>query len=142
MRFNIVFLVLLLPLLGISQQKNIFHDRSFWKESTTVEIVKQEIEKGNDPVALTPSAFDATVNAILGGAPLETISYLLSLEGNEVNKPTHDGRNYLMWASYKGNVELMELLIEKGADTEIVGESWIYGHDLCRKCRSSGYSCI
>ena len=122
MRFPIVFLILLLPILGISQQKNIFHDRSFWKESTSVEIVKQEIEKGNDPVALTPSAFDATVNAILGGAPLETISYLLSLEGNEVNKPTHDGRNYLMWAANKGNVELMKLLLKKGADTEIVGD--------------------
>lgn len=122
MRFHIVFLVLLLPILGISQQKNVFHNRSFWKESTSVETVKQEIEKGNDPVALTASAFDATVYAILGGAPMETITYLLSLEGNEVNKPTHDGRNYLMWAAYKGNVELMEYLIEKGANMDIVGD--------------------
>ena len=122
MRLSALSFLLILPFVGMAQQKNVFHDRSFWKESTSVELVKQEIEKGSDPVALNSNAFDATVNAILGNAPYETISYLLSHEGNEVNKPTHDGRTYLMWAAYKGNIQLMKHLIEKGADMDIVGD--------------------
>ncbi|MEM6348123.1 MAG: ankyrin repeat domain-containing protein [Bacteroidota bacterium] len=120
---HISFAVLMcLPSLFLGQDQNIFHDRSFWENGPSVDAVKAEIEKGNDPVALTPSAFDAVVYAILGGAPTETIEYLLTIEGNEVDKTTHDGRNYLLWAGYKGNLEVMELLYEKGSQADLVDD--------------------
>ena len=35
---------------------------------------------------------------------------MLSLDGNPVDKPTHGGIPYLLWASYKGNLELVQHL--------------------------------
>ena len=119
--YLILFLICL-PFLSIGQNGNIFHDRSFWSTNPDVERIKAEIAKGNDPVALTSNAFDGTVNAILANAPLESIKYMLSLEGNEVNKATHDGRNYLMWAANRGNTALMQYLIDKGSDIHIVDD--------------------
>ncbi|MEL6671602.1 MAG: ankyrin repeat domain-containing protein [Bacteroidota bacterium] len=127
MKYHILAFILCLPLFIQAQQKNIFHDRSFWSNAPSVALVKAEIEKGNDPVALTSSAFDATVYAILENAPLESIQYLLSLEGNGVDKMTHDKRSYLMWAAYKGNKPLMKTLIEKGSQMDIVDD---HGNNL------------
>ena len=110
-----------------AQDKNIFYDRSFWKTSPDIKTVEQKITEGNDPVALNPFAFDAVVYATLENAPLATIKYLLSMKGNEVNKITHDGRNYLMWAAYKGNMELMQYLIDQGSQTDIIDD---HGYNL------------
>ncbi|MEM7374211.1 MAG: ankyrin repeat domain-containing protein [Bacteroidota bacterium] len=120
-------ILLLLPLFIAAQDSNIFHDRSYWESAPDVNDVKSEIKKGNDPVALTPSAFDAITYAILANAPLETISYLLSIKGNGVDKMTHDKRNYLMWAAYKGNIELMQLLIDMKSQTDIIDD---HGYNL------------
>ncbi|MEM9528227.1 MAG: ankyrin repeat domain-containing protein [Bacteroidota bacterium] len=107
--------------------ENIFLSRDFWKESPDVATVKQKIAEGNDPVQLNPYAFDAICYAILEDTPLTTIEYLLSLPGNEVDKVTHDGRNYLLWAGYKGNIPLMKLLIDKGSDTKLIDD---HGYNL------------
>ncbi|MEM8889191.1 MAG: ankyrin repeat domain-containing protein, partial [Bacteroidota bacterium] len=122
MKNYLLTILLLIPLFTFAQDSNIFHGRDFWKSSPDVASVKAAIEQGNDPVALTSSAFDAISYAILENAPLETIEYLLSLEGNGVDKMTHDKRNYLMWAAYKGNTDLMKVLIDMGSDTEIMDD--------------------
>ena len=62
---------------------------------------------------MNPSAFDPVTLAINNGASNDVVKYLVEYKGNEVNKVTHDGRIYLHWASSKGNVELVEYLIEK-----------------------------
>ncbi|MEO1259694.1 MAG: ankyrin repeat domain-containing protein [Bacteroidota bacterium] len=111
----------------LAQESNIFLDRSFWKTSPDIKTVEQKIAEGNDPVALNPFAFDAVVYATLENAPFTTIKHLLSIKGNEVNKITHDGRNYLMWAAYKGNLELMQYLIDQGSQTDIVDD---HGYNL------------
>ena len=82
------------------ENENIFLDRDFWKTSPKVTKIKEMINKGANPVELNRYAFDAVCYAILENAPLESIIYLLSLNGNEVNKFTHDGRHYFMWAAY------------------------------------------
>ena len=99
--------------------QNIFLDRAYWKASPTVEKVKADEQKGNDATQLNPNAFDATVYAILEKAPMETIDYLLDKRQNDVNKITHDGRTYIFWAAYAGNPELMQILKQKGAKTDL-----------------------
>jgi len=105
-----------------TEPENIFLHREFWKTAPSVAQLKEKIEAGNDPVKPNRFAFDAVCYAILENAPLEGIQYLLSLEGNQVDKNTHDGRNYLMWAAYKGNIPLMEHLIKAGSDTKIIDD--------------------
>jgi uncharacterized protein len=95
------------------------HYWSFWKTAPDVTAVQAEIAKGNSPSALTPNAFDATVMAINNDAPVATIKFLLEQPGNEVSKSTHDSRIYLHWASYKGNVAIVEYLINKGSDLNL-----------------------
>ncbi|RZJ73298.1 ankyrin repeat domain-containing protein [Flavobacterium sp.] len=100
-------------------QTNVFLDRAYWKSAPTVETVKSDEQKGSDATKLNANAFDATVYAILEKAPKETIEYLLSKPGNDVNKITHDGRTYLFWAAYAGNPDLMAYLKAKGAKTDL-----------------------
>ena len=99
-----------------SQQKNVFWDRNFWNEHTTIAQVVTEIKNGNSPSELNEAAFDAPSLAILGKVPTPTAIYLIEQQGNGVHKTTHDGRTYLFWAASQGNVELIHYLLEQGSD--------------------------
>ncbi|RYF99824.1 MAG: ankyrin repeat domain-containing protein, partial [Chitinophagaceae bacterium] len=101
-------------------QKNIFLDQAYWKTGPTVEQVKAEIAKGNSPSELSGNSFDAVVTAINASAPNESIKFLLTQPGNDVNKLTHDGRTYIFWAASRGNVEVMEYLLGKGAKLDVI----------------------
>lgn len=116
-------------------QKNIFLERSFWKEKPSVALIQAEIAKGNDPSQLNPSGFDATVYAIIEQAPDESVKHLLAQKGNDVNKLTHDGRTYIFWAAYKGNIELMNYLLNKGAKTNIIDD---HGNTILNFAASTG----
>ena len=100
-------------------QQNTLLEQSFWQNSRDVNAIKAEIERGNDPAQLNRMSMDPVVLAINSGAPTASILYLLTLPGNGVNKITHDSRNYLHWAANRGNVELMEYLVAKGAKTDL-----------------------
>lgn len=119
---TIISAFLFLGILNVNAQQNIFLHNDFWDEETTIKQVKEAIENGNDPVAFSESNFDATAYAILNNSPLETLLFLLDIEGNEVTKITHDARNYLMWAAFRGNYELTKVLMEKGSDIHIVDD--------------------
>lgn len=100
--------------------KNVLLNASFWKTAPGEAVVRAEVEKGNDPAEMNRSSFDPVTLAINAGAPNESIRYLLSCKGNDVNKITHDGRTYLIWASLRGNTEIMEFLLGKGAKVDIL----------------------
>lgn len=114
--------MLMLVVSSFAQAKNgnVFLERSFWKSAPDVETVKQKIEEGNDPTAKNGNAFDGVTYAILQDAPLATIEYMTSLEGNSVNKLTHDGRTYVFWAAYRSNLPVVKMLLAKGAKLDIV----------------------
>ena len=131
--FLICLLFLSVP--AFAQQENSFLDGDFFTSSTTVSDVKAAVEKGNDPAQLTAHGFDATTYAILANAPNETVKYLLSFEGNEVNKHTHDGRNYLMWAANKGNIELMNYLYARDSRIDIMDD---HGYTLMNFAAAGG----
>src|SRR5690606_7099643 len=106
----------------ISAQENIFLNREFWDTKPTIEMIDSKIKEGNDIAEANSNNFDGVVYAILQEAPNKSIEYAISKEGNNVNKITHDGRTYIFWAAYKGNVELMQYLLEKGAKTDITDD--------------------
>jgi len=101
-------------------QTNVFLNREFWTPNTTIAQVDEKIKEGNDISELNSNSFDAVVFAINQDAPNETIKYIMSKDGNDVNKLTHDGRTYIFWAAAKGNVEIMEYVLSKGAKTDII----------------------
>lgn len=121
MKKSIILSILLVLCISseILAQDNVFLSRGFWKSNPTVDQIISAIDKGNDPVALNKNAFDAVVYALLENVNNDAIKYLLSLEGNDVKKRTHDSRTYVFWAAYKGNVAIMKHLLDKGAAINI-----------------------
>ena len=115
-----LFGLLLITTCVYSQKSNTFLDRSYWKTNPSIEDIDQKIKSGNDIAALNNSAFDAVSYALIEKADNKTIKYLLSKKGNGVNKLTHDGRTYIFWAAYKNNLEMMQYLVDKGANTKII----------------------
>lgn len=120
---SFILFVFAIGSLAAQTKKNIFLDRSFWKSKPTVEIVKQKIKEGNNPTAFSRSSFDAIAYALLEPADVvsdDVIKYLLTIDGNGVNKITHDGRTYIFWAAYTNRLDLMKYLVSKGAKTDVI----------------------
>ena len=103
----------------LMSQENVLLDRNFWSQSPNLETVKSKVELGNDPAEMSSNAFDPVVFAILGGADKDIINYLLSFEGNDVNKKTHDGRTYIFWSANVNDTETMEKLLKNGAKLNV-----------------------
>lgn len=133
--FKLSFLLLLISFSFTAQNANVFHNRNFWKTNPTIAIIDQKIAEGNDVSALNSSAFDGVMYAILEGVDTKTIKYLLSKKGNEVNKLTHDGRTYIFWAAYKGNLEIMKEVVAKGAKIDVIDT---HGNTFMNFAASSG----
>jgi len=112
---KLFFAILSLVSLAASAQQNTLLSSSFWQGKPGIAAIKAEVEKGNSPSQLNAMSFDPVVMAINADASAETIKYLLSQPGNDVNKLTHDSRNYLHWAANRGNTEAVEYLLDKGA---------------------------
>lgn len=110
-------------------------DRRFWKSKPSIETIQAKIKEGNNPTELNKYGFDAIVYALLENTDNKIIQYLLSIEGNGVNKLTHDGRTYIFWAAYKGNTELMIYLLEKGAKTNLIDD---HGYTILNFAASTG----
>ncbi|NRR90713.1 ankyrin repeat domain-containing protein [Winogradskyella undariae] len=118
----LLLVILALPAFAQKKKENIFLNRDFWGTKPSVETVKAKIKEGNNPSESNKASFDAVVFATLQDTPLETIKFLLSQKGNDVNKLTHDGRTYIFWAAYNGNDELVKYLLTTGAKTDITDD--------------------
>jgi len=122
-----------------AQTSNIFHDRNFWKTNPSIEIIEEQIKQGNDITKLNKNAFDGVVYAILENTDINTIKYLLSKKGNNVNKKTHDGRTYIFWAAYKNNLQLLKYVVSKGAKTNLIDS---HGYTVLNFAASAGQTNI
>lgn len=101
-------------------QTNTLLEQSFWQGQPDVTQVKVQVEKGSSPSQFNNMSMDPVVMAINAQAPTETIKYLIGQPGNTVDKLTHDGRTYLHWAANRGNAEVVEYLLNKGAKVNIL----------------------
>lgn len=116
-------------------QENIFLERSYWRSNPSLAQVKNNISEQNNPAQLNENAFDAVCWALLENVDNEVIKYLLTLPGNEVNKITHDGRTYMFWAAYKANLNIMEFLLQNGADMKVIDS---HGNSILTFIASTG----
>lgn len=107
---------------SFAQKKNDLLDRKFWNEKPTLEVVKKKIAEGQDPVAFDANQFDAVTLAINTKAPNAVIFHLLNIKGNDANKITHDGRTYMFWAAWQGNLEVMEYLVKNKTNLKHLDE--------------------
>lgn len=115
MKLKLTITLITLLIYGSLTAQNIFLNRDYWKNSPSLEQVKEDIHSDNDPTELTKYAFDATIYALLENSDDEIIKYLLSLDGNTIDKKTHDSRIYLHWAAYTDRVTIVNHLIKKGS---------------------------
>ena len=139
-KLKILFLLsVLLCGATFAQNANIFHDRNFWKTNPSIALIEQQILEGNDVAALNKNAFDGLVYAILENTDIHTVKYLLSKEGNAVNKKTHDGRTYIFWAAYKNNLALIKYLVSRNAKTDLVDS---HGYTVLNFAASAGQTNI
>lgn len=119
MKVRILSLVVFFTtVLGFSQE-NIFLQRSYWKKNPSIAAIEKAIAEGNDATELNRNMFDGVCYAILEQTDNTTIKHLIGKKGNEVDKITHDGRTYIFWAAYKGNLELVQWLVDQGAKADI-----------------------
>lgn len=100
----------------LQAQTNSMLNGDFWKAKPSIETVKSEISKGNNPAEANRGNHDVTSMAINNNADFEVIKFLIDQPGNAIDKNTHDGRQYLHWASSRGNLALIDYLIQKGSD--------------------------
>jgi ankyrin repeat protein len=120
MRKTVLFTIFSLFILELfAQEKNVFLQNSFWESRPSAEQIKKAVAEGNDPAAMNEHSFDPVVMAILADAPFESIQYLLSLNNDQVDKLTHDGRTYIFWAASKGNLPVMKYMVDKGAKVDL-----------------------
>lgn len=122
MRKILIFVITIAVGSPLLAQDNVFLDKNFWNTKPSIETIDQKIKEGNDIAQANANNFDGVTQAILQDAPNASIEYAISKEGNDVNKLTHDGRTYIFWAANKGNVELVQFLIDKGAKTDITDD--------------------
>ena len=119
MRIKVLLIVGFLFTVVLTAQENVFLQRDFWKGNPSIAEIEKAIAEGNDVTELNRFLFDGVCYAFLEQVDNATMIHLLGKEGNEVDKMTHDGRTYIFWAAYKGNLEMMEWLVEKGARANI-----------------------
>lgn len=116
---KLLFAIATLVTFSAQAQQNVLLEQSFWQNSPDVNSVKAEVEKGNSPSQFNSMSFDPVVLAINAQASTDLIKYLIDQPGNNPSKLTHDGRTYLHWAANRGNAEVVEYLLKKGAKVTI-----------------------
>ncbi|MFD2822647.1 ankyrin repeat domain-containing protein [Lacinutrix iliipiscaria] len=130
----LVLIVLALSFQGFAQD-NVFLKRDFWTANPTIKDIEAKINEGHNIAQANSNNFDAVVYALLQNVDHKTIQYIQSKKGNEVNKLTHDGRTYIFWAAYKGNIEMMEYLLKNGAKTDLTDDK---GNTILNFAASTG----
>lgn len=147
MKTRIYFILLLafvsLPLFS----QNLFLNRDFWATKPSVEIIKQNMKQQNNRLLeMGPGNWDGPMMAIQADCDLASIKFIFNQPGIDVNVLLHHSNNYLMWTAAKGNLPVMEFLVEKGSKTNLInshGQSLLMHVPMSGKADSALYEfCI
>ncbi len=117
-------------------EQNPFMDRDYWAAHPSLADIEAKIAEGHSVTEANRGGFDPITFAIFGGNPVASIDHLIE-KGNDVNRRTHDSRTYIFWAASRGNLALMEYLVEKGARTDLKDS---HGYSLTQFTAASGQS--
>jgi ankyrin repeat protein len=117
-------------------EQNPFMDRDYWVAHPSLADIEAKIAEGHSVTEANRGGFDPITFAIFGGNPVASIDHLIE-KGNDVNRRTHDSRTYIFWAASRGNLALMEYLVEKGARTDLKDS---HGYSLTQFTAASGQS--
>lgn len=134
--FFLGIIILLSPFASKAQrgEQNPFMDRNYWAAHPSLADIEAKIAEGHSVTEANGAGYDPTTFAIFGGNPVATVDYLIE-KGNDVNKRTHDSRTFIFWAASRGNLELMEYLVGKGARTDLKDS---HGYSLTQFTAASG----
>ncbi|PIB27524.1 ankyrin repeat domain-containing protein [Maribacter sp. 4G9] len=120
---------------SLAAQKNPFLDREYWNGNPSVEEIEATISQGFDITERNAAYFDGPTYAILQKVNTKTMAHIIAKEGNGVDKLTHDGRIYLHWAAYAGNLELVKYLLYVGSNAAAVDA---HGYSVLNFAANSG----
>ncbi|RRQ49093.1 ankyrin repeat domain-containing protein [Maribacter algicola] len=123
--------------LGLTSQENPFLNREYWNSDPSIEQIEATILEGHDITERNAAYFDGPTYAILQKVNAKTMAHIISKEGNGVAKLTHDGRIYLHWAAYAGNLELVKYLLDQGSDAAAMDA---HGYSVINFAANSGIS--
>lgn len=132
------FTLIISLVFGVSSllaQDNELLKRDFWKGQPDLQTIQALVEKGHDPKELNENSFDPMVYAILEKTPVNTLTAMVEAYNIEPNTLTHDGRTYIFWAAYAGNVEFMKYLQENGARMDLKDD---HGYTVMNFAASTG----
>ncbi len=132
----VAVLVSALSMAQPGKSDNPFMDRKYWEAQPSLAELKANVAKGYSATEVNRGGFDPITFAIFSGNSTSTIQYLLA-QGNDINKRTHDSRTYLFWAASRGNIEMMNFLIENGARIDLVDS---HGYSVAQFAAASGQS--
>jgi ankyrin repeat protein len=107
--------------------QNKFENKAYWTAQPSLQKVKQDFTKVNDYLKFNANKFDAISWAIIKNCDTEVVKFLVDTTKVEVNRRLHDERTYLFWAVYAKNFEVFDMLIEKGADLNLLDN---HGYNL------------
>tara|TARA_B100001750_G_scaffold55397_1_gene42213 strand:+ start:10123 stop:11631 length:1509 start_codon:yes stop_codon:yes gene_type:complete len=114
--------------------ENQFLDQDYWKSKPSISDIDSKIAQGNSITEANRGGFDGVTYAIFAGNPVTTIAHLID-KGNDVNKRTHDSRTYIFWAASRGDLEVMEYLVGKGAKMDLKDS---HGYSLSQFTAATG----
>lgn len=104
--------------MSLIQAQNKFLNQKFWKQKPPIKTIEKYIKEGHNITERNNRGWNGITYAILNDINNNTLKHFFN-KGIDVNTITHDGRTYIFWAGYKGNLELMKYLLKKGAKTNL-----------------------
>ncbi|PZP51530.1 MAG: hypothetical protein DI598_03040 [Pseudopedobacter saltans] len=99
--------------------KNPLLNADYWEKKPTVATVQATIAEGNSPTDKTRSNFDVVYTGILNGASLDVVKYLVEQNHIDVNTQGHEKLTYVHAAASRGNVDVLNYLLTKGAKLDV-----------------------
>jgi ankyrin repeat protein len=96
-------------------------EEDFWEEHTLA-TVQAAIAEGHSVTDITANGYTPLIRALRGEASIETVDYLIA-QGADIERIGHDDRPAIFWAARYGNLDMVQHIVELGADLTVLDDS-------------------